>query len=283
MRLWVLLAGVTAGLFSSAELVTQPTSRPSAAFSERRLFSVESRLAWGIVLNRLNELGLSADKIDRAHQAVLTNWREVENGPTWLPKDIAPNSGAAVRVRFLIFVSPFAEPAHLSVSSIAETPDNQTRGSRVVVYNPSHVNKALMREITTLIGEKGLTIPADKGERQKLLLSLLKDAADDCTRLSTPPKGGKVTPPRKIAISEFEVLYPATAIASRREGTIRVEFTILEDGALTAINVFSGAQTDQLAASAVGAASLLLHEPARLNGCRVPAIVTYDVRYRLER
>jgi TonB family protein len=276
-------AAVTEGFFSSAELVAQQTSRASAAFSERRLFSVESRWAWGIVLNRLNELGLSGDKVDRTHQAVLTKWREVENGPAWLPKDIAPDSDAAVRVRFLIFVSPFTEPAHLSVSSIAEAPHNQTRGSRVVVYNPTHVNKALMREIAKLIGEEGRTIPADKDARQKLLLSLLKDGANDCTRLSTPPANGKITPPRKIAISEFEVLYPATAISDHKEGTIRVEFTILEDGALTAISVLNGAQNDQLAASAVGAASLLLHEPARLNGCRVPAIITYHVRYRLER
>ena len=115
------------------------------------------------------------------------------------------------------------------------------------------------------------------------MLSLLKDAADECTRLSTPARGGKIIPPRTIAISEVEVLYPATAIAARREGTVRVEFTILEDGAMTAVNVLDPAATEHLAASAVGVASLLLHEPAQLNGCRVPAVVTYDVRYRLER
>src|SRR5262245_60282011 len=86
------------------------SASPAAPASERRLFEVRSQQAWELVQKRLNELGFSLDKIDRQNQLVLTKWREVgARGMEWLPKPARPGPYVAERIRFEVFVSPFAE------------------------------------------------------------------------------------------------------------------------------------------------------------------------------
>jgi TonB family protein len=88
------------------------------------------------------------------------------------------------------------------------------------------------------------------------------------------------TPPRKLPISEFEVLYPAAALEQRTEGAVQVLFNVEEDGGVTDVRFQGPPLGRQLEASAVGAASLLIYSPAKVDGCPVPALLTYTVHYR---
>lgn len=90
---------------------------------ERRVFAVPSARAWGIVRERLKELGLSVDKTDTAHQLALTQWETLnKKAPAWLANARPWLGGTVVlddmRARFLVFVSPFAVRAHVYVGSI---------------------------------------------------------------------------------------------------------------------------------------------------------------------
>jgi TonB family protein len=104
----------------------------------------------------------------------------------------------------------------------------------------------------------------------------LKDAADDCR----PSQAPKMTPPKKIRLSEFEFHYPAPALKDKTGGPVEVEFTILEDGGVTDLRIVGHPRGRQLEAAAMGVVSLLLYTPTKLDECRVPTIVTYTVNYR---
>jgi TonB family protein len=277
----LLITAVAVGHFRPTPAQGARSSNPPLAWpaSASRLFDIRSYQAWQLVQKRLNELGFAPDRMDRAEQVMLTKWREVgAKGMEWLPAPLAPMPYVAKRVRFEVFVSPFAEPAHVYVGSLMEATDTQDSTS-ATAYNMSNVNTALMGEIAKALGADGVPIPANAEHRRKLALSVLGDGADDCLRHGWP-KGGKITPPRKISISEFEVIYPAPALKERIEGSVQVEFTILEDGAVTGIRLLGPPLGGQLEASAIGAASLLLYRPAKMDDCRIPAIMTYTVRYR---
>lgn len=268
---------------SPTEGARDPNAGSGGPASERRLFDVRSHQAWEIVQKRLRELGLATDKIDRGSQLALTKWRDIgATGLEWLPAPALPEQYAARRVRFQVFVSPFAEPAHVYVGSLAEV-RHVPSGASATAYNVANVNTALMAEIAKAIGQDGRPIPVDREQRRQLALSALKDDADDCLRHGPPPRGAKLTPPRKIRLSEFEFIYPAPALAAGKEGAVQVEFTILEDGGVTDIRLLGPRLGDQFAASAMGAASLLLYSPAKLNECRVTTTMTYRVRYRTRR
>jgi len=255
---------------------------PGGPASEGRLFDIPSHQAWELVRRRLKDLAFPPDKIDRASQFALTKWRAVcAKGVEWLPAPAVPEHYVAKRVRFVVFVSPFVEPARVYIGSLIEA--TKMPSVTATAYNVPNVNRALMSEIANVLGQEGLPIPPDREERRQLALSVLKDEADDCLRHGSPPKGTKITPPRKIPLSEFEFLYPAPALEDRKEGVVQVEFTILEDGGVTEIRLLGPKLGRQLEASAMGVASLLFYSPAKLDECRVPSIMKYTVRYRLQR
>ena len=139
---------------------------------------------------------------------------------------------------------------------------------------------ALMAEIAGALGDDGVPIPEDREQRRQLALAFLKDEADDCLRQGSPPKNARLTPPKKIPASVFEPLYPAEALQERKEGAVQVEFTILEDGGVTGVHSLGLPLGHQLEGSALGAASLLLYSPTKLNECRLPTVMTYTVHYR---
>jgi TonB family protein len=284
MIAWLLISWLSASDFRPNPAWHAQTSRPTSVppSSERRLFSTRSQEAWEVVHKRMKELGLSPDKTDRASQATLTKWQEVgAKGLEWLPAVMLEEPYVAKRIRFVVFVSPFAEPARVSIGSLIETEDRRSATSRALVYNSSTANRALMSEISTALGEDGLPIPGDRDERRKLALSVLKDRATDCLRQETPVKGAKLTPPRKITLSNFDIVYPTPAQATRTEATIRVEFQILEDGTVTGLRSLDGPIGQQLEAAVFGAVSLLLFTPAMLDECHVPTVVTNQVNYRM--
>lgn len=279
----LLVATVAAGL-DLTPVQGARSSSPALAgpASESRLFDIRSPQAWELVQKRLKELGFSPAKMDRAGHILLTKWREIgAKGMEWLPAPLAPQPYMAKRIRFEVFVSPFAEPARVYIGSLMEASETQTSSS-AAAYNVSTANKALMGEIAKAFGQDGVPIPPDAEQRRQLALSMRGAEADDCVRHGRP-EGGKITPPRKFSISQFEVIYPAPALKDRIEGAVQVEFTILEDGAVTDVRLLGPPLGAQLEAAAIGAASLLLYTPAKLDDCHIPSIMTFTVRYRLRR
>jgi TonB family protein len=281
----ILIAWVSAGhsLQGVTEKAQTPPPKLVAPAPERRLFNLRSRQAWDVVQKRLNELGFSPEKTDRPNQVVLTKWREVgAKGLEWLPTPAVTETYVARRIRFEVFVSPFAEPAHVYIGSVIEGVQVGLQTSAPAIgYNDSNLNRALMREIAKALGEDGLPIPADFGERRQLARSILKEEADDCLRQGPPSaEGAKVTPPRKIPLSEFKFFYPAAAMKEKTEGTVRVEFVILEDGGVTDLRVLDAVLGNQLDILAMGVVSLLFYSPTKLNECNVPAFLTYSVHYK---
>jgi len=282
----LLIAWVSAGHFLQGVPEGAQTSPPNlrAPAPERRLFNIRSLQAWDVVQKRLNELGFSPEKTDRANQIVLTKWREVgAKGMEWLPTPTLTETDIAKRSRCEVFVSPFAEPARVYIGSQIEGVQAGLQTSASAIgYNDPNLNSALMSEIAKALGQEGLPIPAGFKERRQLALSILKDGADDCLRQGPPPKeGAKVTPPREIPLSEFKFFYPAAALRENTEGTVRVEFVILEDGGVTDIRVLDSALGNQLEVLAMGVVSLLFYSPAKLDNCSVPAYLTYSVHYQI--
>lgn len=255
---------------------------PMGVASERRMYAVKSDQAWQRVQDQLRTLGFSFDKVDRTNHVVLTKWRAPKaEGLEWLPTARLPEEYVPERVRFLVFVSPFAEPARVYVGSMLEARKLGLTRASATVYNLRNLNDALMSEMSKALGEEGVPIPPDHAARRGLALSLLRDSADDCSKRESAPPGAKITPPQKIPISEFEVLYPPAAIKERAEGQVKVEFTVLEDGGVIDARLLDPPLGRQLGASALGAASLLLYRPTSLGECSVPTVMTYTVNYRL--
>ena len=282
MIAWFLAMCVSASLLSPNCL---PGAESQDGASERRMFAVRSQEAWKVVAQRLTQLGFVPDKTDRSNQAVLTKWRAVgDKGLEWLPAALPVDPHVPRRMRFLVFVSPFVEPARLAVASILETSNPGNPRSVGVGYNVSSFNRALMGELARALGQEGRPIAEAWGERSQTALDLLKDGnADPCLR--TPPlrpsTQDKITPPRIIPLSKFEPVYPAEAETSGEQGTVRVEFTIQEDGTATGVQVLNSTDGSPLNVSAAGVTSLLLFTPARIKDCPVPAVSTHDVRYQL--
>ena len=279
----LVITAILAGQLFVSPAQAARTSSPvvDAPAFEQRLFEIRSHQAWELVQKRLNELGFPPDKIDRANQLMLTDWRDVGAGEVeWLPVLAFPQQYVAGRIRFAVFVSPFAEPARVYVGSLIEA-RKVPSAAPALAYNVAAVNKALMGELAKAFRQDGHPIPQGLEQRRQLALSVLKDDADDCLRAGPPPpEGGRITPPQKIRLSQFELVYPAEALEARRDGTVQVEFTILEDGGVTDIRLLGSSIDHHLEASAMGVVSLMLYAPARINECRVPTLMRYTVRYR---
>jgi TonB family protein len=250
--------------------------------SEGRFFAVGSNEAWALVQERLGSLGFSFDKIDRTNHVILTKWRGADaKGLEWLPAASLPEPYVAERFRFEVFVSPFAQPARVYVGSLVEARKAGPGSASATAYNVRNLNQALMGEIAKAVGQDGFPIPTPQDERRRLALSLLREGADACSKQESPPPGAKITPPQKIRDSEFPVLYPPAALSEGVEGSVQVEFTVLEDGSVRDPRLVGSPLGHQLEASALGAASLLLYRPTKLGECSVPTVVTYTVHYRL--
>jgi TonB family protein len=262
-----------------------PTRERIVPASEGRLFDMRSAAVWPLVLQGLKELGFSTEKVDRKNQALLTRWRPLDDKRLeWLPAPTLPVGYTADRIRFQVFVSPFAEPARVYVGSIVE--GRAQLGSPVTAYNVPNCNQALMAQIVKTMGAGGVPVPTDQVRRRELALSLLNEGADECLR-NGPPKFGpitagdaRLTEPRKIPLSEHKFLYPAGALKEGKEGEVRVELLLMEDGATTGLRLLDAPPGYGFEASAMGVASLLLYSPTRISGCPVPTKMTYTIRFR---
>jgi hypothetical protein len=243
---------------------------------ERRILDTCSRDTWTVVQKRLKELGLEVDKIDNDSQVILTKWQHVPGRTAgWLPPLQLPEPYIADRLRFEVFVSPFIEPARLYVGSQVEAvgPRSPAGRPRATVYNKKAANQALIADLLHSLA--GANLPR-----------FAQNAADPCSEQVRARGPGIRTDPKKIPLSVFPVEYPGP---EDKGGRVIVEYVVLEDGGVASVRImnppadsvlgFSRAG-EQSQAAAMGAASLSLWAPARVDGCPIRIIVTEVVNLR---
>jgi TonB family protein len=255
---------------------------------EGRLFGVRSKQAWATIQERLKELGLSAAKTDRENQLLITKWCDFGSDRTrWLHDPPLPEQYGAKRargsVRFEVFVSPFVEPARVYVGSQVELRNMTVTSTTATAYNVPNVNEALIAEIAKVLGQEGFPIPSSLAERNQLALSILKDQADECLRGQSACDGKSLLAPKKIALSEFETLFPGEARREETGGQVRIECTLNEDGAVVEVHLLGRPVGHQFEASAMGTTSLLVFSPLTRCGCPMPAVVTQTFTYGFTR
>ena len=247
-----------------------PEGRRGAAGVERRRFAIPSARAWRIVRARLQELGLSIDKTDARRQVALTDWKKLDRkAPEWLLVAPLPAQTGLkdVRAQFLVFVSPFAADAHVSVGSVVDGVPYARH--TVTYYNVASLNRALMGELASVLDQEAQAAGSTP---------LPRAVPEVCT---VPPGAPDPAPPERIALSKFEFVYPEAALEHRTESPIRVGFTILEDGSVTDLRVVSEDVGDQLEGSALGVSSLMLFVPARHGTTCIRTQGTITVHYRI--
>jgi hypothetical protein len=282
---------VLAIAIAAAPLLKSPAARALASGDQTawphkagRVFGMSSRDAWARVQDRLKELGLEAENTDGENRLLLTKpvyfgHRRFE----WLPRPKLSQQYASVRTRFQVFVSPFVEPARLYVGSVTELRRVKGKASHAMLYNDPTVNTALLRQLAKALGQDGFPIPASQEERQKLAASMLKGKPDECSRRieSCRVSSSRLDKPEKLALSEFEVVFPEQAARERVEAPVVVQLDVSEDGAVVGGQVLGSRRGHQVEVSAAGATSLLVFSPLRLCGCPAPHTTVYTIDYRL--
>jgi hypothetical protein len=229
--------------------------------TERRVFEVRSKDAWPVVEARLKELGLAMDKVDRKNQALLTKWRHFSGGD-WIPDPQMPAPFIADQIRFVVFVSPFVEPAHISVGSQMDVTQGNTRGT---LFNVASANQAVMAEL-------------DKALAAASLPHFVRDDSARCR----PNGTATITEGKKIPLSVFEVFHPGGEKEAGKAGNVVFDVTVGPDGGVAELSPKQApAGGEQLAAAALGAVSLLLYSPTLIGGCGVDReVVTYTVQFQ---
>lgn len=89
--------------------------------------------------------------------------------------------------------------------------------------------------------------------------------------------GGDIAEPRKVA--DAVPVYPAIALAARKEGVVILEALIDEQGRVANVKVLRSAPL--LDDAAVQAVRRWRYTPTRLNGVPVPVLMTVTVRFQL--
>ena len=271
-------------LTSDADRALASGSQAAWPHNEGRLFDMSSGDAWRRVQERLKELGLEAEETDGKNRLLVT--RPVYFGDPrfeWLPRPRLSRQYASVRTRFEVFVSPFVEPARLYVGSVTELRQLTAKVTPAVLYNDPTVNTALLRQLAKAFAQDGFPIPASREERQKLAASMLKGQPDECSRRmqSCHVSSSELDKPEKLALSEFEVVFPEQAARERVEAAVVVQLDVSEDGAVFGGQVLGSQRGHQLEVSAAGATSLLVFSPLRRCGCPAPNMTVYTIDYRL--
>jgi hypothetical protein len=200
---------------------------------ERRVFDVASRDAWALVQGQLRDLGLAVDKADRKNQVVLTKWKTFSRGG-WLPEPKVPVRYLADRIRFLVFVSPFVEPARVYVGSQMALKNKERPSSHGISYNVPTANRALMAQIDAAFARASLP-------------KYVASDADPCRRQQVMGPGPqKIVQPEKIPLSEFEVVYPRPDREGGFDGVVALELKVLEDGGVGSLRAIGSPESEQL-------------------------------------
>ena len=182
-----------------------------------------------------------------------------------------------------VFVSPFVEPARHYVGSVTQVRQVMGKVSQAILYNDPTVNMALLRQLAKGLRQEGFPIPSSREERQKLAASILKGRPDECAQRieACHVSSSRLDKPEKLALSEFEVVFPEQAARERVEAPVVVQLDVSEDGAVVGGQVLGSQRGHQLEASAAGATSLLVFSPLRLCGCPAAHMTVYTIDYRL--
>ena len=138
-RVLLCLLGVALATVAAAGDGPPAASSVPWARMEGRMLRLPSAEVWGRVRAALDGLGLEVEEEEAEHQALRTRWyRPGRNKKRpWLESPTLPSGYERPRVQFLVYVSPFVEPARLYVGSALELERSQHR--KAVAYNVRQV------------------------------------------------------------------------------------------------------------------------------------------------
>jgi hypothetical protein len=256
--------------------IAQPPDDPAATLgrTRARMYRLRSADVWRAVPDALKSASVVFPKINAASQFA-TAW-SIE--PMTRPRER--------RSELRVFVSPYAEPARVYVSSIMRDPDPGDSRNDIVRYNAGELESAFFTALEKAIGQPGEPIPMAAPARAALAHRLLGAAADtdvclkrleDDEPLGMNPDGG-VMAPQKIKDSDAIPVYAGGKPRDRNAGQPRIDATITEDGALIPVRLIQTGTTEAAFTAAVlGAASLWHYEPVKIDGCNVPVRLTLAV------
>jgi hypothetical protein len=247
------------------------------------MLRLPSAEVWGRVRAALDGLGLEVEEEEAEHQALRTRWyRPGRNKKRpWLESPTLPSGYERPRVQFLVYVSPFVEPARLYVGSALELERSQHR--KAVAYNVRQVNLTLMVKLEEALGQQGFNIPTDRDERDKLQLALRDGQPDACatTLADRSPGDDDIMNPRKIKVSEYRIQFTDAAMRAHKDGMVQLELVLTEDGTLAGIEPGGEPVGFDLEKAAAGPLSLLLFTPSRIKGCPVITTITFTIDFKL--
>ncbi len=282
-RMLICLLGAAIATVATAE--DGPPAAPSVPWSrmEGRMLKLPSAEVWGRVRAAIDGLGLEAEQVAPELQVLRTRWyRPGHKKRPWLEPPTLPPGYERPRVQFLVYVSPFVEPARLYVGSALEL--ERSHSGKALAYNVRQVNLTLMTKLEEALGQQGFNIPADRDKRAELQLAL-REGRFDCTT-DLPPgdvDDDDITHPRKIKVSEYRIQFTNAAMKAHEGGEVRLKLIVTEDGTVAGLEAGGEPIGFDLEKAAAGPLSLLLYTPSRIKGCPVPTTITYTIDFKLHR
>jgi hypothetical protein len=246
------------------------------------MLKLPSAEVWGRVRAAVDSLGLDVEQVDPNHQVLRTRWyRPGHKKRAWLESPTLPRGYENPRMQFLVYVSPFVEPARLYVGSVLEL--ERSSDQKAVAHNVRQVNLALMGKLEEVLGQQAWNVPADRDERAKLQLTLRGGLPDACAATSAAGDfdDADIVPPEKITVSEYPVQFTDAAMRAHRGGAVRLELILTEDGTLAGIRPGGEPIGFDLEKAAAGPLSLLLYTPTRRGSCPVVTTVNITVNFHL--
>lgn len=181
-------------------------------------------------------------------------------------------------------IDAFVAPPALPPSLPAQPP---AAAQRAIAHNPNAAPIAAPDSIAPEVDrpvpgvplvEGGLPFPPGAGIPGEVLRpNVMPIPEPPPQRPAAVRPGGKVEFPKRV--SYVAPVYPPIAQSARIEGTVILEATIDEDGAVVNLRVLKSIPL--LDAAAKDAVSHWRYSPTTLNGVRVPLIMTVTVTFKL--
>ncbi len=129
--------------------------------------------------------------------------------------------------------------------------------------------------------ERAVTLPMGRLQEQIRVSAKRVTPAADQPAGPTPVRvGGNVKPPRKLM--DVRPVYPAAMRDAGREGQVKIDAVIGQDGRVVAAHVTSPDIHPDFAVSAVDAVKQWVFSPTLLNGKPVDVVMTVSVAFTLE-
>lgn len=267
-----LLAGVVSSAGAQDAGILLPATRA-------RIYAKPSRDVWNAARHLAKDLGLATDT-DDSHQLISMWWQPFLRSETEGFRVLPRRADGQTQQQFQLhlFVSPFAEPAHVYVDSVVLIGMGVRSGVAQLTYGSEEVSAWFFNKLEERLAERGRPMPRDPAERARLAESLGGPPPCAAHLRAEATGAGAVARPR--AISRPEPIYPRTDLLKGREAVITVEAALAEDGAVHSAHAHAGPDQAAMVRAAEAAVTLGRYEPARAQGCAVPSVMEVRVSFK---